>query len=223
MQQQPMGAVVMAAGAGRRMGHQPKSLLCRDGEPLLLRQIRLLAEVGVEQIVVVLGHHAPQLQALLATTVVAPSLRWVVNPAPDEGPGSSLRCGLVALPAGLATLLVLLADQPLLEPQDLQAMLAAWHGRAAGVELAVPVHAGQPGHPIVFGPLVRAQVLQATGGAGVREWRRQHPQQVLSVALEHERCTTDVDTAEDVQRLGERLGVWLEPLRPARPADPAAP
>jgi len=37
-----VAAVVMAAGAGRRMGHMPKSLLRRDGEPLLLRQIRLL-------------------------------------------------------------------------------------------------------------------------------------------------------------------------------------
>ena len=53
-----VGAVVMAAGAGRRMGCRPKSLLTRDGEPLLLRQIRLLRQCGADAIVVVLGHHA---------------------------------------------------------------------------------------------------------------------------------------------------------------------
>ncbi|MBS0608488.1 MAG: nucleotidyltransferase family protein, partial [Proteobacteria bacterium] len=53
-------------------------------------------------------------------------------------------------------------------------------------------------------------VMQATGGQGVREWRRSHPGQVQAVLLDHARCTTDVDTPEDLQRLGERFGVWLE-------------
>ena len=98
---QRIGAVVMAAGAGRRMGHVPKGLLRRDGEPLLLRQIRLLAEVGVDEAVVVLGHHADRLEPVLRQAGPAPrgmALRWVANPAPDEGPGASLRCGLAALP-----------------------------------------------------------------------------------------------------------------------------
>ena len=120
-----VAAVVMAAGAGRRMGYFPKSLLERDGEPLLLRQIRLLGEAGVEHIVVVLGHHAQALQAVLSQArVPAPvSLHWVVNAVPDEGPGASLRCGLAALPADVGQLLVQLADQPLLELPDVQAVL----------------------------------------------------------------------------------------------------
>ncbi|MBS0509146.1 MAG: nucleotidyltransferase family protein [Proteobacteria bacterium] len=217
-----VAAVVMAAGAGRRMGGLPKSLLERDGEPLLLRQIRLLGDAGAGTVVVVLGHHAPRLQALLAQAAPRPGvgLRWVLNPAPDEGPGSSLRCGLAALPPDVGTLLVALGDQPLLELPDLQAMLAAWRARPAGVELVLPQHAGQPGHPIVFGAVLRQAVMQARAGQGVREWRRAHPAQVQVVPLAHGRCTTDVDTPEDLQRLGERFGVWL---RPPRPADPAAP
>lgn len=216
-------AVLMAAGAGRRLGYVPKSLLLRDGEPLLLRQIRLLAQAGVRHVVVVLGHHAAQLQAVLqqAQLPQSVSLRWVVNAAPDQGPGSSLRCGLAGLPADAGALLVLLADQPLLELQDLQAVLAAWDARAAGVELVLPQHAGQPGHPIIFGAALRHAVMQATGGEGVREWRRAHPERVQALVLGHERCTTDVDTPEDLQRLGERCGVWL--TMPPRPADPAAP
>ncbi|MBP6752927.1 MAG: NTP transferase domain-containing protein, partial [Alicycliphilus sp.] len=46
-----VAAVVIAAGAGRRMGYFPKSLLERDGEPLLLRQIRLLGEAGASTVV----------------------------------------------------------------------------------------------------------------------------------------------------------------------------
>ena len=62
-----IAAIAMAAGAGSRFGHQPKSLLQRDGEPLIARQLRLLAEAGIEQTVVVLGHHAPRVAPVLAT------------------------------------------------------------------------------------------------------------------------------------------------------------
>lgn len=218
------GAVVMAAGAGRRMGLIPKSLLRRGGEPLLLRQLRLLRAAGVERIAVVLGYHAPALRAGLQQC--GPGVSLAVNPAPDDGPGGSLRCGLAALGDDVDEILVLLGDQPLLELQDVQAVQAAWRTRPAGVELAVPWHDGQPGHPIAFGPALRTAILRAEGGLGVREWRRAHPQQVLAVPMDHARCTTDVDTPEDLLELQRSHGVRLEfeGLSPrVRPADPAGP
>ena len=42
-----VGAVVMAAGAGRRMGRRPKALLLRDGVPLIERTVRWLLASGV--------------------------------------------------------------------------------------------------------------------------------------------------------------------------------
>ena len=113
----------MAAGAGSRFGFRPKGLLQRDGEALLARQLRLLAQAGVSRRVVVLGHHAGDITALLRKLRAQPAqagLSWVVNPTPDDGPGSSLRCGLASLPEDLDGVLVLLGDQPLLEPQDLR-------------------------------------------------------------------------------------------------------
>ena len=85
-------AVLLAAGAGRRMGHVPKSLLLRGGEALLARQIRLLTAAGAQHIAVVLGHHAERLEpALQAARRDFAGLTWAVNPAPDAGPGGSLR------------------------------------------------------------------------------------------------------------------------------------
>ena len=65
-------AIVMAAGAGRRMGARPKALLLRDGEPLVARQIRLLRGEGVARIVVVLGHHAGAIESVLRPLACAP-------------------------------------------------------------------------------------------------------------------------------------------------------
>ena len=99
-----LAAIVMAAGAGRRMGGRPKALLQRDGESLLARQIRLLQEADIHQAVIVLGHHAERLQpvvAQLAADYPALELRSTRNLRPDDGPGGSLRRGLTALPHAL--------------------------------------------------------------------------------------------------------------------------
>lgn len=210
------GAVVMAAGAGRRMGNVPKSLLQRGGEPLLLRQVRLLSEAGIDTIVVVLGHHAGRLASALehARISTPPArgtahLRWTVNPTPDVGTGSSLRCGLTVGGMTVSTWLVVLGDQPLLEAADVRTVLQAWASRTAGIELVLPQHVNRLGHPIAFGPAVRDAVLGAHGGQGVREWRHAHPERVLALPVPHARCTTDVDTPADIARLHEESGVKL--------------
>src|SRR5699024_3434605 len=180
-----VGAVIMAAGACRRMGAVPKPLLRRNGEPLLLRQMRVAAAAGVEAVTVVLGHHAGQLAAVLDRSIMSAPDRHagthvnrVVNPTPDDGTGSSLRCGLAALPEGLSTYLAMLGDQPLLEAEDVTAMLAAWQSRPAGIGLVVPQHANRLGHPVIFGSEACREVMRARGGRGMREWRRAHPEQV---------------------------------------------
>ena len=206
--------MVLAAGAGRRIGGRPKALLQLDGEPLLARQVRLLAEAGVTDTVVVLGHHAERIAPLLAMPP-AHGLRWVLNQAPGDDPASSLRCGLAALPLDTGGVLVLLGDQPLLQVADVQAVLHAWRARPAGVELVLPTHQGQPGHPLVFGPRVRQAVV---GGQSVRDWRRAHPDEVQALVAEHPRYTCDVDDEAARAEIARRYGVVL-----SWPGDLAAP
>src|SRR5688500_18114018 len=54
-------AVVLAAGAGRRMGG-PKALLRMGGETFLARAARILARPGVRAVVAVLGHDADRVR-----------------------------------------------------------------------------------------------------------------------------------------------------------------
>jgi molybdenum cofactor cytidylyltransferase len=55
------GGLVLAAGAGSRIGHRPKCLLQIDGVSLLERQLQALSLAGVTPIGVVLGHHAERI------------------------------------------------------------------------------------------------------------------------------------------------------------------
>lgn len=208
-----IGAIVMAAGAGRRMGGKPKSLLLRDGTPLIERCLRALAQSGIRQAVVVLGHHSariePVLQSLRPLLAESLELQWTLNLRPDDGPGSSLRAGLAALPVGLEAVLVALADQPLIEAADVEAVLGAWRGRAPGVQLVMPSFDGQPGHPLVLAAGVRAEIMQMSGATGLRDWRKANTDLVETLPADHPRYTLDVDSEADRAALKERYGIAL--------------
>lgn len=214
------GAILLAAGEGKRMGGLAKPLITRDGEPLLLRQIRVLVEAGIDHVAVVLGYYAMRISEVLEkarwsgadTAASRAHLKWTINPAPDEDPASSLRCGLQILPQRHIPIVVVLGDQPLLESADIAVMLAAWRARAAQTQLLLPVHQSIPGHPVIFDGMVRDAVL---AGASVRTWRAAHPEQVQTLAAPHERYTRDLDTPQDLQALAA-TGVRLQ-LPDSRP------
>ena len=88
-----VGAVLLAAGSGSRMGHRPKSLLELGGVPLIRRQLIALSGAGVDEVVVVLGHYADRIEEVVKEFPVT----LVRNPDPDAGQISSLRLGLQAL------------------------------------------------------------------------------------------------------------------------------
>ena len=204
-----LAAVVLAAGAGSRMGGVAKCLITVDGETLLQRLLRAVHTLAPAQTVLVLGHHAQAIQNALRATAAPLPLTVVHNAKPGDSPASSLRLGLLALRPEVNTVMVLLADQPLLEVGDVSAMLRAWRDRAANIDLVVPTHQGQPGHPLVFGASVRQAILQGQGGEGVREWRRAHPERVSLIPMGHARGVTDVDTPDDLQTLADQHGVRL--------------
>ena len=86
--------VVLAAGEARRMGGRPKSLIERDGVPLVRRVAQALLDAGATDVVVVLGPRAED----VAWAVHDLPVLTVVNETYAAGHGTSLRRGLVALP-----------------------------------------------------------------------------------------------------------------------------
>ncbi|WP_188674073.1 nucleotidyltransferase family protein [Subtercola lobariae] len=100
----PVAGLLLAAGAGRRMG-MPKALVrSDDGVAWVVRGARLLLASGCSPVVVVVGAHAAEVEAVLAASLDADARLRVVR-ALDwaEGMSASLRVGLLALGAVGAT------------------------------------------------------------------------------------------------------------------------
>jgi CTP:molybdopterin cytidylyltransferase MocA len=191
-----VGAVLLAAGAGSRMGGRPKALLELGGVPLIRRQLIALSGAGVDEVVVVLGHHAD----LIEPVVQAFPVTVVRNPHPDDGQVSSQRLGLQALTGKLDAVLVALADQPLIHAQDLSALIGAYKKRPAGSSVVFPQVNGEPGNPVIFSAEVREQILAGDARIGCRQWRQDHPEAVHAFMCDNRRYRVDVDTDEDVAR-----------------------
>ncbi len=201
-----VGAVLLAAGSGSRMGNRPKSLLQLGGVPLIRRQLIALSGAGVDEVVVVLGHYAD----LIEEAVKEFPVTLVRNPVPDAGQISSLRIGLQALSPKLDATLVALADQPLINSQDINDLIGAYKKRSAGTQVVQPTVDGLPGNPVMFSAEVREQILAGDVNVGCRQWQSAHPDQVQHWATTNSRYRTDVDTLEDIAALAARTGHQLQ-------------
>lgn len=200
-----VGGILLAAGAGRRMGDRPKCLLMRDGLSLLQRHVQALSAAGLADLVVVLGHHAPRILQELAGL----SVRHVVNPDPDAGHVGSLRAGLSALPSDMDGVIVMLADQVLIDAQDVVDVLHAFECRPKGLQMLQPSVQGQPGHPVVFSAAVARQILAGDAMLGVRQWQVANPSQVYPWPTPNAHYCTDVDSPQDLHSLASKTGIQL--------------
>ena len=153
--------IVLAAGAGSRLG-QPKALMrTADGEPWVARAARLLHASGCARVLVVLGAAAEQ-----ATSLVPIDCEILVVENWADGMGESLRAAL-ALAGGDAALITLV-DLPDLPIDVVSRMLAEPVTRQT---LRQAVFEGRPGHPVLIGRAHWAGVAPTlVGDRGARDY-----------------------------------------------------
>ena len=196
-------AVVLAAGAGSRMGHRPKGLLHINGQALIQRTLAHLRGAGIQDVVVVLGEHhdalAPLLQSLGVATVFNPQ-------AMAQGIASSQRLGLAQMQASHPWVMMALADQPLLQASDVRALIDAFENRPTGMQALYPQVNGQPGNPVLFSHTAVAEILSTPSDMACKAWRQTQSARVLAWPSNHLGYVTDLDTPQDIEKLQLETG-----------------
>ena len=196
--------MLLAAGAGSRLGGRPKSLLELDGTPLIRRTYIALREIGIEPVVVVLGHHADAIERAVQDLPV----KRMRNPSPDDGPASSLRIGLQALMLDVDAVIILLADQPLITAPDISDLVEAFKSRGDR-QMVVPRVRGEPGNPVIVDAALREEWLIGDVNASGQRWRNANPTRVHWFDTSNDHYVIDIDTPEDIVRFAARTGLAL--------------
>lgn len=211
-----VGAVLLAAGEGSRMGSVPKSLIELQGVPLINRQLVALSGAGVDEVVVVTGYHHEWVEAAIEQFPV----KIVRNLHPENGQASSVRLGIETLGPSYDAVIMALSDQPLITAADISELIAVFKKRLSG-EILMPVVNGQRGNPIVLSSVAMNQILESGQNMVCRKFMDQNPQLVNSFETTNDHYVIDVDSPQDLAAFKHKTG-WALTL-PERKKVPVTP
>lgn len=204
-------AVLLAAGAGTRLGLGPKALLRFRGRTLVEVLADELLAGGCREVVTVLGADADEVR----TATDLGRHRVIDNPDWASGMGSSFRAG-VAAAAPEDHVLTALVDQPGLTAETVARLLASHRpGRVTAAAYRDPEGKLQRGHPLLLDSSLRAEALaSAAGDAGARIFLQAHPELIDLVDCSDLSGGEDLDSPEQLHLLDTTTRGQIRPKKP---------
>ncbi|MGH9387329.1 MAG: nucleotidyltransferase family protein [Vicinamibacterales bacterium] len=191
-------ALLLAAGASSRMGRPKAGLPLGDRGTVLSVGVEALLNSGFADVTVVAGAHPESVR--LASQPHAARTRLVEHKEWEQGQLSSLLAGLDAISVpDLEAVAVLLVDVPLVRPETIRAVVAAW--QATRAPIVRPVDGDRHGHPVVFDAAVFDDLRRADLSVGAKAVFATHQARVLNVAVNDRWAFEDLDTPEDYERI----------------------
>ena len=191
-----VAAIVLAAGASRRLG-QPKQLVMLKGERLLEHALRVSKEAGATPVVVVLGAHQDAIRAAVRfeDAIVLVNEDW------EKGLATSIHSGLRAvddMDAKIAGVLLLSCDQPRLTADHLRSMIAQFEGEFAPTIIA-SAYGEVKGVPAIFPRKAFPELRALDGDRGARGVILHPPCAVITLPFEG--GEVDIDLPRDIAKL----------------------
>lgn len=188
-------AVILAAGQSTRMG-TTKQLLPWGQTTMLGQTIRQVKRSLLEDILVVTGHQAEAITAVAQAENVA----TIYNPryATDEML-ASLQTAVKSIGPTASAVLVVLADQPLLEPETINLIVTPFLKQQA--DLIAPIFQGQRGNPVLIGQTYFEELLALPMGKAPRTLLKRHKEKLRLVPVSSDSILHDLDTPERYARV----------------------
>ena len=191
-----IGAVILAAGAGRRLGGVAKALLPTHGTTYLGAIVRACAAAGVDpaSIVIVVGEpHGAAVAREAARHALADGVVW--NDDPSRGMASSVAIGFDAV-ARTACHAALLwpVDHARVKAATIEALDDAF---AEDCDAVIPTFGDRGGHPALISRSIFARMIECAdhddGARGVLRAAR-----TIRTPVDDDGVVRDADTPEDL-------------------------
>ena len=195
-----ISGIILAAGMSTRMG-EPKALLDWGGQPLICYQVRQLQEAGVDEVIVVLGYRADDVQRQMRQL----KCRVMLNPRYQMGRAASLRIGAKAANRDADAILILNVDSP--RPAAFLKSLIEAHKPDSVITR--PVFQGRHGHPIVVNGGLRPELLAVEDNSGgLRAVVEAHRSEINDLPSDAS-CEVEFNTPEEYEAARRFFGVLV--------------
>ena len=165
---------------------------------MLAHTLENVRSAGPGEIVLVLGASAEAIRRQLPRPLVE-GLKIVVNHAYGQGMASSLREGLSAVDLQNDAALIILGDQPFLQPQTLRQIIDAY--KATRAQIVIPSYQGTRGNPVLLDRSLFSEAMALQGDTGCRAIFSNHLEAILKVEVEDPGILLDIDSQDDYERL----------------------
>ncbi|MFN2384364.1 MAG: NTP transferase domain-containing protein [Gemmatimonadota bacterium] len=190
-----IAGIVLAAGRSTRMG-APKGLLPVGESTFIEHALAVLRAGGCDPVIAVVPPGTAA--GALGDLVRSAGGRAVENPSATAEQVDSLRLGLAAADAACQAAVVLPVDFPRGEGSTVRDLVEAF--RARGAPIVRPVHAGRPGHPVLFARRVWAELGAPQLAGGARSVVDRYRAEIEEVSVTDGGVVNDVDSPADYQR-----------------------
>jgi molybdenum cofactor cytidylyltransferase len=185
--------IILAAGESKRFG-SPKQLLDWKGKPFVRQVAETALHAGLSPVVAVTGADAAAVESALTGLDVT----IVRNEEWQSGQASSIVAGIASLPKNIGGCVFLLADQPQIGTDVIQALKEA-HAQSLPPILAPLVLEERRANPVLFDRVTFPDLRALTGDVGGRAIFGKHKVEFLP--WHDDALLLDVDTPEDYDRL----------------------
>ena len=185
-----VSAILLAAGESKRMG-KPKQLMPWGKTTIVEQAIDNLLNSKVSEVIVVLGYRAEEIIEKVATK----SIKIAVNPTYHRGMSTSIITGLHLIDDRAKAIMLALADQPLIDSQIINRLIDEFCDHNKGI--AIPTYQNKRGHPVIFAIKYKEELLGLQGDIGGRQIIKEHPDDILEVAVASPSINIDIDTTSN--------------------------
>ena len=194
-----LAVILLGAGLSRRFGGEKMLAELPDGQPMILAAMTKAEQIAADQYILVTKD--PELQRRLNGRVI-PQLSahgrryWqaVLNPHPEKGISSSMKCGLREAVSADGWLFMV-CDQPRLETATAERMIRTW--RTGAGDIISASWQGRPGNPKLFSSAFGDELQRLEGDIGGRQIIKRHAESLQLVEVRYPEELMDIDTRKD--------------------------